>query len=236
VDPRPDEPVADQRDDASASTGADGAAPAKTGRLRLVLVVAAVVLLLDLATKLVVVAQLEGETPIRVLGDWLVLRVIRNPGAAFSIGTGMTLLLTAVATVVVVFVVRQARRLRSTLWALTLGALLGGALGNLVDRVFRSPGVFRGHVVDWVAVKDFPVFNVADSAITLTAVAIVLLTLRGVPLEGPSAGAAVDPGPVDPDPVDPPPVDPAPVDPAPVDLLEPPAPLPRDRSDGPDHG
>lgn len=158
------------------------------GRLPLVLGVAGAVLLTDVLTKVAVVAWIEGHAPVKVLGGFLTLRVIRNPGAAFSVGTGLTLVLSLVAIAVVVFVVRQSRRLQSTAWALTFGVLLGGALGNLACRTFREPGFLRGHVVDWIELPHYPLFNVADSAITLAGVSIVVLTIRGVPLEGRGRG------------------------------------------------
>jgi len=154
------------------------------GRLALVLGVASAVVITDLVSKLVVVKRLEGHPPLRLLDGLLVLDVTRNSGAAFSIGTGVTVVFTIIAVAVAVFVVRQARRLRSTAWALTLGALLGGAVGNLICRIFRSPGPFRGHVVDWIELPHWPVFNVADAAITVAGVSVVALTLLGVPLEG----------------------------------------------------
>jgi len=98
----------------------------------------------------------------------------RNGGAAFSIGTSMTIVFTAIAVGVIVYILRAARNLRSIGWAITLGLLLGGATGNLLDRIFRAPGPFQGHVVDWIELPDWPVFNLADSAIT-TGVAVVLL-------------------------------------------------------------
>ena len=146
--------------------------------------VAAAVVLADLTSKLVVVARLEGHDPIRLLGGFITLDVIRNSGAAFSIGTGFTFVFSLIAVAVVYFVIREARRLRSTVWALTLGALLGGALGNMICRIFRSPGPFKGHVVDWIELPHWPVFNVADSAITVAGISIIVLTLRGIPLEG----------------------------------------------------
>jgi signal peptidase II len=184
-------PSQDPAEQPAASRAADAEAPVRSGhgRLSLVLGVAAAVVLVDLVTKLVVVARLEGEDDIRVVGDLLRLTVIRNSGAAFGLGAGFTVLFSLVAVAVAVVVVRQARRLRSTAWAIAFGALLGGALGNLVDRVLREPGVFQGHVVDWVRLPSFPVFNVADAAITCAGVAVVVLTLLDVPFEGRRARA-----------------------------------------------
>lgn len=140
-------------------------------------------LALDQVTKSVVVANLaEGERR-HLVGSTLQLHLTRNPGAAFSTATGMTWVLTVVAVAVVVVVIRVASRLQSRIWAVTLGLLLGGALGNLSDRLLRAPGVARGHVVDFLELPHWPIFNVADSAIVTAGALVVLLTLRGVGLD-----------------------------------------------------
>lgn len=164
---------------------------------RLLAIVAALALLADLITKVLVVAQLEGRAPIRLLGGALLLSVGRNPGAAFSFAEGATIVFTAVAVIVSVVIIRTARRLGSSAWGVSLGLLLGGALGNLVDRLFRSPGVGRGAVVDFIDFRVWPVFNLADSAIVVGGLLAVLLSLRGVELDG-SRGPAPD-EPADPD-------------------------------------
>ena len=146
--------------------------------------VAAAVLALDIVTKHLVVAHLEHRDPIRLLGGALLLSVSRNSGAAFSFAQGATVLFTAVAVVVVVVIVRTARRLGSVWWATSLGLLLGGALGNLLDRIFRDPGPGRGAVVDWIDFRVWPVFNVADSAIVIGGLLAVLLSFRGIELDG----------------------------------------------------
>jgi signal peptidase II len=143
---------------------------------------AAVVLAADITSKAIVVAKLSGRGPVHLVGHVLELVLTRNAGAAFSVGTGSTILFTGVAVVVAVVIARTARRLRSRGWAVSLGLLLGGALGNLSDRIFRSPGVFRGHVVDWIQLPHWPVFNLADSAIVAGGVLAVLLSMRGVEL------------------------------------------------------
>ena len=152
--------------------------------------VAAAIYLIDVVSKIVVVATLADRDPIELLGGLLTLRVTRNPGAAFSIGVGMTLLFTLIAVIVVGVIIRTASRLYSLPWAIALGMLLGGALGNLTDRVFRSPGVLRGHVVDFLELPHWPIFNVADSAIVSAGVLMVLLSLLGIPVEGRSPDAA----------------------------------------------
>ncbi len=156
-------------------------------RVRLLFLVAALVLVADLVSKTIVVATLAHRPPIRLLGGLLRLTELRNPGAAFSIGASsavLTVVFSLIAVGVIIAIVRTSRRLRSVPWAVTLGLLLGGAAGNLGDRIFRSPGPFRGYVVDWIQLPHWPVFNVADSCIVCGGVLAVLLAARSVPLEG----------------------------------------------------
>jgi signal peptidase II len=165
-------------------------APAHRKRVGVCVAVAALVLLLDVVSKVLVVANLPlGHPPVRLLGGVLYLNQARNSGAAFSLGTGFTVILTVIALVVVVVIARTAGKLRSTGWAVALGLILGGALGNLADRVFRAPGFLRGHVVDWISLfgpydKYWPIFNIADSAIVCGAILAGLLALLGRDLEG----------------------------------------------------
>jgi signal peptidase II len=171
---------------------ADAAPRLAPKRLVLCLSVAVVALALDIISKLIVVAALSDRAPLRLLGGALYLTEARNPGAAWGLGAGTaaaTVLFTAVATIVVAVIVRAARRLHSIGWAVAFGLVLGGALGNLVDRVFRAPGIGRGHVVDWISVfandgTVFPIFNAADSAITCGAILAVLMALRGIEFDG----------------------------------------------------
>ena len=149
----------------------------------MLLAVAVLVLALDITSKLLVVANLSHRQ-IRLLGGFLTLLESRNPGAAFSLGTGETVLYSVIAIAVIVVILRTSRRIRSVPWAITLGLLLGGATGNLIDRIFRSPGLFRGWVVDWIEVPHWPVFNLADSAIVCGGILAVLLSARGVHLDG----------------------------------------------------
>ena len=117
----------------------------------------------------------------------LTLRLKLNPGAAFGVGTSYTAVIALIACGVVVYVIRMAARLRSLAWTIALGLLLGGAAGNLGDRLFRAPGPLRGSVVDWLNLPHFPwTFNLADAAITCAAVLIGILTLCGVPIDGAS--------------------------------------------------
>nr|WP_255426471.1 signal peptidase II [Pseudonocardia sp. C8] len=151
--------------------------------------IAGTVLVLDLVTKIAAVALLEHRAPVAVIDGFFWLTLLRNPGAAWSMATGYTWILTVVAVVVVGVIVRIARRLASTGWAVGLGLVLGGALGNLIDRLFRAPGPMRGHVVDMLAVfapdgSAFPVFNLADSGIVCGGILLVLMALRGVEIDG----------------------------------------------------
>jgi signal peptidase II len=153
-------------------------------RIGVLIAIAVTTLALDVITKAIVVATLPDRPPIELLGGLLTLRVLRNSGAAFNIGNGMTLVFTVIATGVVVAILRFARKLRSLPWAITLGLLLGGALGNLSDRMLRAPGVFRGHVVDWIELPHWPVFNLADASIVCGGILAVLLASRGLQVDG----------------------------------------------------
>ena len=157
-----------------------------TGRsaTRLAFAVAAVALLLDLSSKQLAVRELTGRPPVEVVGELLQLQLVRNPGAAFSAGASLTPLISVVALVATVVVVVFAFRVRHRGWAVALGLLLAGVAGNLVDRMFRAPGPFRGHVVDFFALPNWPVFNVADICIDVAGGLFVLLLVRGVRLDG----------------------------------------------------
>jgi signal peptidase II len=150
--------------------------------------VAVTVLALDQITKALALAHLtEGERT-SLIGDLLGLQLMRNPGAALSFASGMTWVFTVAAVGVSIVVVRVADRLGSRAWAIALGLLLGGAVGNLVDRLVRPPGFGVGHVVDFIAYGDWFIGNVADIAIVAAAVLIVLLTMIGISIDG-SRGA-----------------------------------------------
>ena len=159
--------------------------PVRQRRIAVLVSVAVVVLALDAISKALVVAHLTPDQPVHVLGDVLMLWLTRNPGAAWSIGTGETAVFTVIAFGVVLYIARTARRLYSLGWAVALGLLVGGAAGNLGDRIFRSPGLFRGEVVDWIAVtRYYPIFNLADSAICCGGILTVILAMRGYHLNG----------------------------------------------------
>jgi signal peptidase II len=161
--------------------------PVGTTRRRAVTVLAAtavVALAADLATKQLTLANLTPDEPVRLLGGALWLSLTRNSGAAFSLGSGYTWVFPLITVVVIGWIGWMASTLRSVPWAVSLGLVLGGALGNLTDRVFRAPGPFVGHVVDMISVfgpygQYFPVFNLADSALFCGVVLAVLLELAG---------------------------------------------------------
>jgi signal peptidase II len=158
-------------------------------KVRLLSLIAVLVLAADITTKTLAVAELEGRDPLALFGGLVWLNVVRNPGAAWSMATGYTWILSLIAITVVIVLIRVARRLRSTGWAVALGLVLGGALGNLMDRIFRAPGPLRGHVVDMVSIvrpdgSFFPVFNAADSAVCCGGILLVLLALTGRELDG----------------------------------------------------
>jgi signal peptidase II len=164
-------------------------APRRRRRVALFALVAVLALAIDVVSKVLVVANLQPGDQTRLLAGAIYLDIARNSGAAFSLGTGFTVILSLVALVVVAIIVRTASRMRSTGWAVSLGLILGGALGNLVDRIFRAPGVFRGHVVDWISLfgpnaEHWPIFNLADSAIVCGAILAGVLSLLGIALDG----------------------------------------------------
>lgn len=179
--------------DPSASTDAPAAAeaPPRKRRIGVVLLFAAFALALDATSKALVVAKLQDRGPVHVPGGFLYFNLYRNSGAAFSIGEGQTWVFTLIAAAVVFVILRVSRNLRSLPWAIALGLLLGGALGNLSDRLFRAPGVGRGYVVDFlqfptfpVVHYNFPVFNLADSAIVVGGCLMVLLSFLGMQPDG----------------------------------------------------
>jgi signal peptidase II len=144
----------------------------------LFLVVALAGLLGDVITKMLVVDRLEPSSPVRLLGGVLTLRLIRNPGAAFSLGERFTFVFALLSAGVLVFVVlKLAPMLGHAGWAVALGLLCAGVSGNLTDRLFRAPGFLRGHVVDFLQLPRWPIFNVADICITSAAVLIMFLSV-----------------------------------------------------------
>lgn len=170
---------------------APGRAARANGRLVALLgALALVVAVVDQLTKAWAQGSLDDGHVVDLVGSWLTLQLVYNSGAALSIGTGATWLLTIVVVVVIVAIVRVTRRLRSTGWAVALGLLLGGAVGNLVDRLLRAPSFGRGRVVDFIGYGDWFVGNVADIAIVVGAVLVALLAVLGIGIDGRRSGGA----------------------------------------------
>jgi signal peptidase II len=167
-----------------------GASPGDVPRSRrlpapaLAFLVAALALAVDQVSKVLAVRHLTDRAPVEVVGSLLQLRLLRNPGAAFSTGTSLTPVISVIAVIAVVVVIVLATRVGHRGWAFGLGLLLAGVTGNLVDRMLRSPGPFRGHVVDFFALPHWPVFNVADICIDVAGAIFVILLIRGVRLDG----------------------------------------------------
>ena len=161
-----------------------------------VAVVAIIVIALDQWTKNWALTTMRprmdagGEGPINLAGTWLRLVYVENTGAAFSLGTGVTWIFSLIAVIVIIVIIRTATRLGSIWWAVALGGLLGGATGNLIDRLTRAPGVGRGYVVDFIQLPYWPVFNVADMCVVGSAILMVALTLFGVSYKGAAAPVA----------------------------------------------
>ena len=139
------------------------------------LAVAGVVVVLDQLTKIWAVSALS-DGPVEVIGTLLQWRLTRNPGGAFSLLTGLTPVLAVLAVAMVVYIIRTTRRTADIVMAYSLALVLGGAVGNLVDRLVRSPGFLRGEVVDFIKGPNWPTFNVADCAITI---GVILIAIRG---------------------------------------------------------
>lgn len=148
--------------------------------MRRIFLTAWTIWLFDFATKQWAVSAFDAQ-PQKILGELLSFTLVRNPGAAFSFATGFSIFFALLALAVVAAVVYYAKQITSSGWQLTAGLLLGGVLGNLTDRIFREPGWLSGHVIDWIQIPNWPVFNLADCAIVTAAAISVALTLRNIP-------------------------------------------------------
>ncbi|MBF8251993.1 MAG: signal peptidase II [Actinobacteria bacterium] len=149
-------------------------------RWRTLLSVAWLVWILDLATKAWAVSQLANREPVQILGSFFQLTFIRNSGAAFSFASNATLFLSLFGIIVALGVIYFAPKITSKGWSVVLGLVLGGVLGNLMDRIFREPSFLRGHVIDWMQLPNWPIFNIADSAIVVAAGLAMILTARNI--------------------------------------------------------
>jgi len=146
----------------------------------------------DVISKIIAVDRLDGHPDVEIVGDFLVLHLVRNPGAAFSTGTGYTQIFSCLAIAAVVVILVLARRIGSLGWAFAFGFLLAGVAGNLTDRLVREPGPLRGHVIDFFMLPHWPVFNVADMLIDAAAILILIQVFRGVRLDGTRATGQSD--------------------------------------------
>jgi signal peptidase II len=136
--------------------------------------------LLDFATKSWALNSLDSRNPVKLLGEFLQLTLLKNSGAAFSLAQGATIIFTIFAILVVAAIAYYSIKITSFGWSIVAGLALGGILGNLTDRIFRSPGFFEGHVIDWIQIPNWPVFNLADSAIVVAATIAVILSIRNI--------------------------------------------------------
>ena len=147
---------------------------------------AVVVLAADQFAKYLAIALLPSEQPVPIVGDFLIFYLIRNPGAAFSLGEGVTWIFTIALAAVAAAIVVMARRINSRAWAVILGLLLGGVLGNLTDRLLREPGFAVGHVVDFISTPWMmpAIYNVADMFIVTMMIGVAILVLLGLRFDG----------------------------------------------------
>lgn len=160
---------------------AEGRATLTVRVVRTLFGVAGSIGVLDLLTKIWAVETLSNRSNIKVVGEFFQLTLVRNPGAAFSFAENATIFLSLFAIVVAVVIFYYSRVVTSQGWALVMGLILGGIIGNLSDRIFREPGFLRGHVIDWLQLPNWPIFNIADSAIVVAALISAILLARNIP-------------------------------------------------------
>jgi signal peptidase II len=151
-----------------------------SGKTRTIWLTAWTIWLFDYATKTWALSNFSSD-PQPVIGTLLQFTLLKNSGAAFSLASGFTLIFSLLAVAVIATIVRYAARITSRGWLTCAGLLLGGVLGNLTDRIFREPGFFLGHVIDWIQIPNWPVFNIADIAISTAALLAFIQTMRNVP-------------------------------------------------------
>ena len=136
--------------------------------------------LFDFVTKEWALKTLSAQ-PRKILGSFLQLTLVHNSGAAFSLATGFTIIFSILALAVVIAVIYFSPQITSSGWQLSMGLLFGGVLGNLTDRIFRDPSFLSGYVIDWIQIPHWPVFNLADSAISIAALMAFVLSVRNIP-------------------------------------------------------
>ena len=164
--------------------------PKRSFRLAM-LAIAITVGIIDQITKIIVLARLEPGVAYPIIGDWFRFFLIFNSGAAFSFGHGMTWIFTLIQLGYIIAIAFYAPRIRTLATAVSLALVAGGALGNLIDRLFRAPAFFVGHVVDFISVGSFAIFNVADSAITVGVALFVVSAFLDARRQGAAAGSEV---------------------------------------------
>ncbi len=142
-------------------------------------ITALIVFLLDYSTKFLAINYLS-DGPIKIFGDFLKLKLVFNSGAAFSLASSGTIFLSTFSIIMVAVIFYFSRKVHSTPWAIALGLVLGGIFGNLADRIFRTPGGLQGEVVDWIQIPNWPVFNIADTAVVSAAILITILSAKNI--------------------------------------------------------
>ena len=159
---------------------AEGRTALTVQRWRTLLSVAWLVWIFDLATKTWAVSQLANREPVKVVGSFFQLSFVRNSGAAFSFASNATLFLSIFGIIVLLGIIYFAPKITSKGWSIVLGLVMGGVLGNLMDRIFREPSFLRGHVIDWMQLPHWPIFNIADSAIVVAAALAMILSVQNI--------------------------------------------------------
>ena len=146
--------------------------------------IALVVVALDRLTKIWAANTLPLGQSQPVIGELLQFHLAFNPGAAFSIFTNATWLFTAFSTAISIYILYKAKQIKSGLWQIGAGGILGGAVGNLIDRFINEPGFPNGHVTDFIQLPNWPVFNIADSSVFCSAIFLMVISLRGLNYDG----------------------------------------------------
>jgi signal peptidase II len=162
----------------------EGRAPITSSRAlrarRLFIVISTITFALDLITKNWAETSLQNQEPIRVLGDFLKFTYATNPGAAFNFATNATVVLSSLKLCVAAFIIYYMTKAVETRWAIGLALLFGGVVGNLFDRATREPGNWQGEVIDWIQIPNWPVFNIADSAIVSAGFFMTYLAIKNI--------------------------------------------------------
>lgn len=145
------------------------------GIMAIIMIVA---LIIDQLTKTIVLRSMQPGVPVYLIGDWFRFNLVFNPGAAFSMGTNMTWVFTIIQISFVLIISFSARKVEHPVQAVALALIAGGAAGNGADRLFREPGFFIGHVVDFISIGSFAIFNIADSCITIGVVLLMMYLMK----------------------------------------------------------